>query len=133
MIRELFLSMEHWEAMRSCVDRAAPLEACGLLAGKESRVEKVIEIQNQERGRTRFVMDPLEQFKAFEWIESNGLDLLCIFDSHPAGPETVSPTDVAQAAYSVVHMVWSRNGEEWQARGFWIEDGQVSGVDLTVA
>jgi proteasome lid subunit RPN8/RPN11 len=66
----------------------------------------------------------------FEWIESHGQELLAIFHSHPAGPETVSTTDIAEAAYPVVHIVLARANGDWQARAFWIEAQQVSEVAL---
>jgi proteasome lid subunit RPN8/RPN11 len=114
------------------VEEQTPLEACGMLAGKQDRVEKVILVRNQAHSPVRFVMDPYQQLEAFEWIESHGLDLLGIFHSHPAGPETVSPTDIAEAAYEVVHMIWSRPKGQWTARGFWIENGQTTEVHLLV-
>lgn len=116
--------------MLNHVNRHAPLEACGLLAGKNDRVEKVIAVRNQVQSPARFVMDPYEQLKAFDWLESNGLDLLGIFHSHPAGPEAVSVTDIAEAAYEVVHVICSRTNDRWQARGFWIENGQALEVPL---
>ena len=116
--------------MLQYVDRHVPLEACGLLAGKNDRVKKVIEVRNQAQSPARFIMDPYEQLKAFEWIEDNGYDLLGIFHSHPAGPETASVTDIEEAAYPVVHIIWSRNMETWQARGFWIENGKALEVSL---
>ncbi len=112
--------------------RHAPLEACGLLAGKGDRVEKVMGVRNQAQSPVRFVMDPYEQLKAFDWIESNGLDLLGIFHSHPAGPETVSATDVAEAAYEVVHVVLSRSDQIWRARGFWVEHGTALETTLKI-
>jgi len=132
MMRQLTLSREHWQEMLRHVDSHVPLEACGLLAGKNDRVEKVIGVRNQAQSPVRFVMDPYEQLQAFEWIESNGLDLLGIFHSHPAGPETASVTDIEEAAYEVVHMIWSRDGADWQARGFWIEDGQAVEIPLFI-
>lgn len=114
------------------VDRHTPLEACGLLAGKEDRVEKVLLIRNQAQSLTRFVMDPYEQLQAFTWIDSHELDLLGIFHSHPAGPETASITDIAEAAYEVVHLIWSRNQNSWTARGFWIENGSATEVVLQI-
>jgi len=114
------------------VDRQVPLEACGLLAGKNDRVEKVILVRNQAQSPARFVMDPYEQLQAFDWIETNGLDLLGIFHSHPAGPETASMTDIAEAAYEVVYLIWSRPKSGWQARGFWIANGRVTEVSLQI-
>lgn len=110
----------------------APLEACGLLAGIGNRVEKVIGVRNQAQSQVRFVMDPYEQLSAFDWIESNGLELLGIFHSHPAGPEIASVTDITEAAYQVVHVILSPKGTRWKARGFWIEDGKAQEVALQI-
>jgi proteasome lid subunit RPN8/RPN11 len=112
--------------------RLAPLEACGLLAGRSERVETMIGVQNQAQRPDRFIMEPYEQLKAFEWIESNRLELLGIFHSHPAGPETASPTDIAEAAYEVIHVILSYNGTGWHARGFWIERGAAAEVPLQI-
>ena len=114
------------------VTRHVPLEACGLLAGNNDRVEKVIFVRNQAQSPERFVMDPYEQLKAFDWLEANSLDLLGIFHSHPTGPETASPTDIAEAAYEVVYLIWSRNEEIWKLRGFWIENGRAIEVSLLI-
>lgn len=119
--------------MLDYVGQNAPLESCGLLAGKNDQVGKVIFVRNQAQSPARFVMDPYEQLKAFDWIESNGLDLLGIFHSHPAGPEAASATDIAEAAYEVVYLIWSRNQERWKVRGFWIENGSVTEVSLQIA
>lgn len=77
-------------------------------------------------------MNPSEQLQAFEWIEAHGLDLLAIFHSHPAGPETPSPTDVQEAAYPVVQVIWSRRGNVWKARGFHIQNGKFEEVGLRI-
>lgn len=115
------------------VEQNAPLEACGLLAGKNDAVEQVLLVRNQAQSPVRFVMDPYEQLKSFEWIDSQALSLLGIFHSHPAGPESVSVTDIAEAAYEVVHVIWSRTDGEWKARGFRIENGQVINVPLVLS
>lgn len=114
------------------VGNHAPLEACGLLAGKNNRVEEVLFVQNQAQSPVRFVMDPIEQLKAFDRIDDNGLDLLGIFHSHPAGPETVSPTDIAEAAYDVVHVICSQKRDQWKLRCFWIEKGHSTEVNLQI-
>jgi len=131
-MQSLTLTKEQLQKMITHVDSCAPLEACGLLAGLNSKVESVLEVTNQAQSAVRFVMDPIEQLKAFEWIDSNGLELIGIFHSHPTGPETVSPTDIAQSAYAVVHVILARVDNSWHARGFWIEDGAFSEVTLQV-
>jgi [CysO sulfur-carrier protein]-S-L-cysteine hydrolase len=132
MIPVLELSNALLQEMVAYVDKHVPLEACGVLAGKEARAEKMIGVLNQAQSEVRFVMDPYEQLHAFDWVESNGLDLVGIFHSHPAGPETVSATDIAEAAYAVVHVILSRAETRWTARGFWIEEGTATEVTLQI-
>ena len=126
------INFKDWDAMCVHVENNAPLEACGLLAGKNNSVEKVFLITNQAQSPVRFRMDPTEQLNALEWIDVNGLELLAIFHSHPAGPETVSATDIEEAAYPVVNIIWSRNNGSWRARGFWIKAGRVTEVELQI-
>jgi proteasome lid subunit RPN8/RPN11 len=132
MISQLTLNRTQIEEMIRHIDEQAPLEACGLLAGKNDRVEHVIPVRNQAQSTVRFVMDPYEQLQAFAWIETQALELIGIFHSHPGGPETVSSTDIAEAAYEVVHLIWSRPDGQWQARGFWIEAGRATEIALLV-
>lgn len=132
MVKILKFKPEHWQTMRRHVSSQAPLEACGLLAGKQNLVETVLRVRNVEQSPVRFRMDAQEQYHAFEWIDAHGLDLVGIFHSHPSGPEIASPTDIAEAAYEVVHVIWSRTERIWKARGFWIEEGQATEVNLQV-
>lgn len=140
---QLNLNRKLWETMLQHVSSGSPLEACGLLAGKEGLVEEVIPIANQSQSQVRFRMDPVEQLKAFNRIEAAGLDLLGIYHSHPSGQATLSATDIAEAAYPVVQVVWSRSVPQtseaglhpegdWQARGFWIESGNLTEVTLQI-
>ena len=132
-MQSLLLLKEQMQEIIAYVNFHAPLESCGLLAGRDSKVEKIFFVQNQAQSPVRYVMDPIEQLNAFEWIDSNGMDLLGIFHSHPAGPETVSPTDVEEAAYTVTYVVFAHVKEKWCARGFWIEDGGFREVTLLVS
>lgn len=131
-MRTLFLAQEQLDEMIAHVDSQLPLEACGLLVGRGSSVEKVLLVANQAQSPVRFVMDPIEQLQAFEWIELQGLELLGIFHSHPTGPETVSPTDIAESAYDVVHVILSFAEGHWRVRGFWIQDDSFDEVTLQV-
>lgn len=128
----LLFSKRHWQEMLDHVERQLPLEACGLLAGTQDRVTDVILVQNNAQSPVRFVMDPYEQLTAFDWMESNGLELLGIFHSHPTGPATASATDIAEAAYDVVHLIWSREQAIWQLRGFRIENGHLIEASLQI-
>lgn len=128
----LYLTKEQLQIMIDHVNAEAPLEACGLLAGIDSSVEKIFLVQNQAHSPIRYVMNPQEQLNAFAWIESHRMNLLGIFHSHPTGPETVSPTDIDEAAYEVIQVILSRMDAGWRARGFWIKDNDYSEIELRV-
>jgi proteasome lid subunit RPN8/RPN11 len=134
MIQKLILTHKAMSAMQRHVTRRAPLEACGLLAGKDGRVELVIGVHNAARSPTRYLMSPTGQYRAFLKIEGLGLELLGIYHSHPKGPDHPSPTDIQEAMYPVVQVIWSAVDGKWQAAGFWIEagPGQVSLVTLQI-
>jgi proteasome lid subunit RPN8/RPN11 len=131
-MQSITLTKQQLQQMITHVDAQAPLEACGLLAGLDSKVESVIEVANQAQSAVQFVMEPIGQLKAFEWMESNGMELIGIFHSHPAGPEIPSPTDIKEAAYDVVNVILARVDDQWRARGFWIEDGTFKEVLLQI-
>jgi proteasome lid subunit RPN8/RPN11 len=133
MIDKLILLPKHWKIMREHVAGQVPLEACGMLAGKNGRVERIFPIRNQAQSPVRFRMDPKEQLEAFEWIDSNGQELLGIFHSHPNGPGKVSETDIEEAAYPVVHIVLDGSDGRWSGCGFWIENGQAVEVILEIS
>jgi proteasome lid subunit RPN8/RPN11 len=130
MTEKLMLTKWQWKSMRRHVSRCAPLEACGLLAGKNDRVEWALGIPNADRSPVRFHMDPRRQLRAFERIESAGLDLVGIYHSHPNGPDHPSATDISEAMYPVVQLLWYRQDGKWQVRGFWIEADEYSEITL---
>lgn len=133
MMNELSLSRVHWQAMRRHVARRSPLEACGLLAGKGTRVELVLGVPNSLHSPVRFRMEPRAQWRAFQRIEAAGLDLIGIYHSHPKGPDYLSPTDIAESLYPVVNIIWYQAEGKWNARGFWIESGKPKETALKVA
>lgn len=129
-MHELIVPHTAWQAMRRHIQRRTPLEACGLLAGRDGRVEVVIGVRNAARSPVRYLMEPHAQWRAFNKIEQLGLDLLGIYHSHPNGPQQPSPTDIQEASYAVVKIIWFHHDGKWRAGGFWIEAGQVSDVTL---
>lgn len=131
-VRQLRLTRTQLQAMRAHIEACLPEEACGLLPGAGAVVQEVIPIENQVHSTVRFRMHPTEQLRTFERIDAHGWQLLGIFHSHPAGPAHPSPTDIAEASYDVVHVIWSPRGDGWQTNGFWIHNGLVSAVELTV-
>jgi len=137
MIDHLHLAPEHWHLMKVHVDACAPNEACGLLIGSGAEVLEVRAMMNAAQSATRFRMEPVEQLLAFQEIDDRGLELVGVFHSHPAeggcdAADGPSETDVREAAYPVVQIIWHRCHSQWQARAFWIEPPEISRVALFV-
>ena len=129
----LTLTRAQMFSMEKHVRAEAPLEACGILGGCNGVVLVVLPVKNAAASWDRFRMEPRAQLKAMEFIESQGLELLAIFHSHPKGPSKPSPTDIQEAAYPVINIIWGRVGRRWMARGFWIEDMRAVEVPLNVS
>jgi proteasome lid subunit RPN8/RPN11 len=77
-------------------------------------------------------MEPLAQVRAMIAIESEGLELVGIYHSHPTGPASPSPSDVAQAWYpdaAQIIISLAAPGRS-AARAFLIREGQVFEIRL---
>lgn len=120
-----------------------PDEACGILAGKDDRVEKVYCMRNVRPGPVSYEMDPEEQFRVLKEVRQAGLALAGIFHSHTTSPPYPSGIDVQQAywpgtlfpnypeAVYVIVSLLDRSRPE--ARGFRISNGTVTEVELVAA
>lgn len=132
MMEKLILSRELWQAMRRHVARCMPLEACGLLGGRDGQVEIRIGIRNADRSPVHFRMEPRAQWRAFQRIEAAGLEIIGIYHSHPNGPDHPSRTDIAEAMYPAAQVIWFANNGKWQARVFSIRGGAIIEITLQV-
>jgi proteasome lid subunit RPN8/RPN11 len=110
----------------------APNECCGMLAARGEEVVGVHRVTNIENSRLRFVMDPQEQFNAYDEIESAGLDVV-IYHSHPRTEPRPSQTDIGFAREwpGVLWAIIGLGGEEPEVRLWQIDDGKVVEADLT--
>lgn len=130
---ELHLTNGQWEKLWQEAERLRPEEACGLLAGKEDRVLDVIPVANSLHSPVRFRMEPVEQLKAFQQMDERELELLGIYHSHPLGPVVPSKTDIEEAYYpEAVYLIISAAGGKWLCRGFRIQNGSVSDVQISI-
>ena len=104
-----------------------PLEGCGLLAGKSKTAFSFLPVTNELQSPTAFRMDPQEQLNALLWMESQGLDLIAVFHSHPNGPSEPSLTDIADSFDpGVAAIIWAPSS----LRAFRIENGVFTEITL---
>src|SRR5581483_8316120 len=73
-------------------------ELCGILSGRDQRIEKVHRSRNvaePDKRRTRFQMSPIDIVEISDQIEDEGLDLVGFYHSHTHTQAYPSPTAVA--------------------------------------
>lgn len=125
------------EEVLSHVRAEAPLEACGLLAGRDGRVERVYRLTNADRSPYTYNADPRELLAAFNEMEEEGMELIAIYHSHPATRAYPSSTDVErafypEATYLIVSLRGEARGEPPEVRAFRIAEGRVEEETLSV-
>jgi [CysO sulfur-carrier protein]-S-L-cysteine hydrolase len=104
----------------------APQECCGLLLGRGEHVEEVFPGRNvDETPRTRYMMDPRDQLRAFRMMDERGWDLVAIYHSHPHTEAYPSETDKNRALYPDARyvIVSLRTPGDPQVRAFRLLDG----------
>jgi proteasome lid subunit RPN8/RPN11 len=112
----------------------APIEACGILAGGDGRVEKLYKMTNIEQRRDHFMMAPSEQFAAVKDIRSASLEMLAIYHSHPETPARPSVEDIRLALTpGMIYVIVSLQGDNGPVmKGFQIEDGSINEVPVRI-
>ena len=112
----------------------APIECCGILAGRHGRAEKLYKMANSEHRRDHFMMEPEQQFEAVKDIRSLSLEMLAIYHSHPETPARPSAEDIRLALTpGVIYVIVSLQGTNGHAvKGFQIEDGTITEVPVKI-
>jgi proteasome lid subunit RPN8/RPN11 len=108
MLEKLILGDDLIVQINAYSHQCLPEEACGLIAGARERSQAFLPVTNELHNPSAFRMDPQEQLNAFLWIESQSLELMAVFHTHPNGPEVPSATDLAEFFYpGVLSVIWT--------------------------
>ena len=104
-----------------------------MVGGADGEASVVIPVVNSAASPLRFEMDPQGQYNALKAIEDDGKEMLAIYHSHTASPAYPSQTDINLATYpDAVYLIVSLAEDEQPLRGFRIDDGQVTEVELSI-
>ena len=127
----LRVSHDQLEQMIGQARADVPLETCGLLAGRDGRVTRVLPVPNILRSPVAYRMDGQGLADAMVACDYEPLG---IYHSHPAGPPVPSPTDVAESFYpDSVYVIISLAQEPPSVRAFRILGGAVTEVELQIS
>jgi proteasome lid subunit RPN8/RPN11 len=104
----------------------APLEACGVLAGRDGLAERHVPMRNAAQSRSRYEMDPGEQLAVWLDMDRRGEQPVVIYHSHPATEAYPSAPDVRYAAEPDAHyVIVSLRADEPEVRSYRITAGNV--------
>jgi len=110
-----------------------PNEACGLLAGRDGRVEHMFRMQNADHSPMTYKFDSKEQLRVFNEIEEKGWEIAAIYHSHTHTEAYPSPTDRRQAFYPEAHYILVSLAEDDPVvRAFTIVDDEIEEQELRV-
>ena len=114
-------------------EKTAPVEACGILAGRDGLTEKLYEMTNADNSSEHFTMVPEEQFAVAKNMRAEGLEMLAVYHSHPATPARPSQEDIKLAVMpGATYVILSLAQEKPCAKAFKIEQGDVTEIPLTI-
>ena len=75
----------------------APRECCGLLVGREGRVDENVRTSNIDPGVSRFLVDPAAHFALMKRLRGTGRAIVGGYHSHPRSEPRPSSSDIAEA------------------------------------
>ena len=124
-----------FEQMIQQAKAEVPIEACGILAGKDGRAEKFYKMTNVDQSNDHFMMMPEEQFEVAKDMRLAGLEMLAIYHSHPETPARPSAEDIRLALTpGVIYVIVSlQDANVPVAKGFLIDGGNVTEVPVEVS
>ena len=103
---------------------ALPGECCGLLIGTPARIDAAHPARNLETGATRFLIDPRDHFAAVHAARELKRFVIGVYHSHPNGPASPSPADLAEASYDdYLYLIVSLASEPPAVRLYRLEEG----------
>ncbi|KAA1248874.1 M67 family metallopeptidase [Mycobacterium simiae] len=118
------------DAMVAHARRDHPIEACGVLAGREyfGRPERHIPMCNAEGSPRFYRFDSVEQLSVWRAMETAGEVPVVIYHSHTATEAFPSRVDVNLAAEPEAHyvLVSTRDPDRDELRSYRISDGAVT-------
>lgn len=112
----------------------APNECCGMVGSRDGEAVRVFRTVNAAASPLRFEIEPDEQLRVHQAIDSAALELGAIYHSHTRTEPKPSQTDVNFAAWwpGVLWIIVGLANGEVSVRTWSIDDGKVSEAQLDV-
>lgn len=121
--------------LREEARKASEEECCGLLAGRDGIITRVLPARNALESATAYEIAPEELFRLLRQMRREDLEMLGIYHSHPRGENRPSPRDIASAFYSeAAYFIVSPLADAAKpVRAFSIRDGSVAELQIEIS
>lgn len=132
-IDSVHLPAEMWDAIVAHARQEHPRECCGIISGRDGRLEKLHSLRNIADGNRFYEIDPAQLMQLeFGELEQTEAEIVAIYHSHPESQAYPSATDLELAYWpEAVYLICSlENKAEPGIRGFRMRDGVISEVQL---
>jgi [CysO sulfur-carrier protein]-S-L-cysteine hydrolase len=113
----------------------APNECCGMIGARDGAATSLYTATNAEASPLRYVVDPLDQLRIMDEIDSRDEELAAIYHSHTASEAYPSQTDInlAENWPDPLYVICSITDPDFpDVRAFEIRDGAVAESELEV-
>lgn len=125
----LYMGNEHRAEIIAHAKENLDQESCGILAGKNGKVEKVYKMANvSDSPELCYFMDSREQLNVMKKIRNLNLEMIGIYHSHPKSEPYPSLRDVELAFYpEVVYIIISlKNSAAPELKAYKIVAGKIT-------
>lgn len=113
---------------------AAPLECCGLLAGKDELIDEYICTDNIRASEVAYQVNPVEHIAAIKSLRARGRVIVGAYHSHPRTPAVPSATDLAEAHDAdLLYVIVSLCDDRPEVRAYRLQDGAFVEVPVVAA
>ena len=128
------LTNQAYKEMVAGCRREYPLEACGLLAGRESALgEKHYPITNTDASSSTYNMEPSQVLTAYKEIEAWGGEITAFYHSHTQSEAYPSPTDREKSlGGDILYVIVSLKESKPSVRAFHISPENVQEVRIAL-
>lgn len=106
----LWVARSVWDVLLRETEQARPNEACGILLGREGRIEQALPTANVAQDPAcRFEIDPAALITAHRAAREGGMPVIGYYHSHPDG--CARPSDIDRAAAPHDNAIWAIVGD----------------------
>jgi len=122
-MKTIYLTAAQIRQLATIAKEALPNESCAFLLGDNGKAVKILPMRNIDESPVTFSIEPAELLHAYKLAESEGMQVIAIFHSHPAKPSPSSTDIKFMEINPVIWLIYSTT--ESQLKAFVYDDDDI--------